>query len=161
MKIQSIYLETTVFNYPFADDAPQYQAATLQLFDEIKAGKFKAYTSDYVVQELERTKDTEKRERMLAFISNYNIIVLPGNEEAKNLANIYVSADIIPQHHDTDALHIAAATVAGLDCVISLNYKHIVKHKTIMETEFINVREGYKRIFIHSPAEVIENDGNK
>jgi len=158
MKIQKIYLETTVFNYPFADDAPQYQAATLLLLDEIKEGKFKAYTSDYVVQELEHTKDAVKREKMLALITDCNITVLPGNEETKDLADLYISAGIIPQHHDTDALHIAAATVAGLDCVISLNYKHIVKHKTIMETEFINIREGYKRIFIHSPAEIIEDD---
>ena len=31
-RIQTIYLETTIFNYPFADDAPQYKADTLRLF---------------------------------------------------------------------------------------------------------------------------------
>jgi hypothetical protein len=40
MKLPKIYLETTMFNFPFADDAPQYQADTLRLFEEIKAGKF-------------------------------------------------------------------------------------------------------------------------
>ena len=38
-----IYLETTIFNFPFADDAPQYKSDTLKLFKEIGAGKFKAY----------------------------------------------------------------------------------------------------------------------
>jgi hypothetical protein len=37
MKKTSIYLETTIFNFPFADDAPQYKADTLKLFEEIKA----------------------------------------------------------------------------------------------------------------------------
>ncbi len=35
MKIPTIYLETTMFNFPFADDAPQYKADTLRLFEEI------------------------------------------------------------------------------------------------------------------------------
>jgi len=52
-KIPSIYLETTIFNFPFADDAPQYRADTLRLFTEIKAGKFKPFTSEYVTRELE------------------------------------------------------------------------------------------------------------
>jgi len=39
MRVPTIYLETTIFNFPFADDAPQYKADTLQLFAEIKAGK--------------------------------------------------------------------------------------------------------------------------
>jgi hypothetical protein len=60
----------------------------------------------------------------------------------------------------TDALHIAAATVTGIDYIVSLNFRHIVKHKTIIETEIINAREGFKRVFIHAPAEVIDHDEN-
>jgi len=56
----------------------------------------------------------------------------------------------------TDALHIAAVTVAGLDFIVSLNFRHIVKRKTIIETEIINAREGFRRVFIHTPAEVID-----
>jgi hypothetical protein len=45
VRIPAIYLETTIFNFPFADDAPQYRALTLRLFEEIKTGKFKPFTS--------------------------------------------------------------------------------------------------------------------
>ncbi len=74
------------------------------------------------------------------------------------MRTLMYSAGIIPVKYATDALHIAAATVAGLDYIVSLNFRHIVKHKTILETEYINTREGYKRVFIHAPAEVTEND---
>ena len=37
MRAPTIYLETTIFNFPFADDAPQYRDDTLPLFAEIKA----------------------------------------------------------------------------------------------------------------------------
>jgi predicted nucleic acid-binding protein len=156
MRIPSIYLETTIFNFPFADDAPQYRADTLRLFEEIKARKFIPFTSEYVKQELEDTKDTEKLKKMIALISDYNVTVLPADTESKRLANVYISAGIIPEKYNTDAIHIAVATLAGLDYIVSLNFKHIVKHKTIIETEIVNAREGFKRVFIHTPAEVID-----
>jgi hypothetical protein len=77
------------------------------------------------------------------------------SDEASRLANIYVQSGIIPARFATDALHIATATINNIDFIVSLNFQHIVKHKTIIETEVINAREGYKRIFIHTPAEVI------
>jgi predicted nucleic acid-binding protein len=157
-RIPSIYLETTIFNFPFADDAPQYQADTKRLFTEIKAGKFKPFTSEYVVQELESTKDIGNAEKMKAMITDYEAIVIPASDEILQLANTYVTTGVIPKRFITDALHIAAATVAGLDYIVSLNFRHIVKHKTIFETEVINTREGFKRVFIHTPAEVIDHE---
>ena len=59
-RIPTIYLETTIFNFPFADDAPQYQADTKRLFAEVKSGKFRPFTSEYVTQELESTRDEKK-----------------------------------------------------------------------------------------------------
>jgi predicted nucleic acid-binding protein len=160
MRVPAIYLETTIFNFPFADDAPHYKADTLRLFTEIKGGKFQPFTSEYVTQELENTKDAEKLEQMKALITDHRIAVIPVSEEIKRLADVYVTAGVIPEKYSTDALHIAAATVADIDYIISLNFRHIVKHKTIIETEIINAREGYKRVFIHTPAEVIEHEEN-
>ena len=39
MRIPNIYLETTIFNFYFADDAPELRQDTLKLFQEIKEGK--------------------------------------------------------------------------------------------------------------------------
>ena len=160
MRVPAIYLETTIFNFPFADDAPHYKADTLRLFAEIKAGKFRPFTSEYVPRELEITKDTEKLAKMQALISDYGVTMIPAGPEIERLADVYVSTGIIPAKYATDALHIAAATVADLDYIISLNFRHIVKHKTIIETELINAREGYRRVFIHTPAEVIDHEEN-
>ena len=89
MRVPSIYLETTIFNFPFADDAPQYKADTLRLFAEIKAGKFKPFTSEYVTQELEAATDSHREDR-LRLIKEYNVEIIPASDEAKNLAvNIY------------------------------------------------------------------------
>jgi hypothetical protein len=158
MKVPTSYLETTIFNFPFADDAPNFKADTLKLFSEIKVGKFKPFTSEYVTRELDITKDKEKLAKMEALIKDYDITIIPANPQIEQLADVYITAGVIPVKHATDALHIAAATVANLDFIVSLNFKHIVKRKTIIETELINAREGFKRIFIHSPMEVIDHD---
>ncbi|MDR0448288.1 MAG: hypothetical protein LBH07_06430 [Treponema sp.] len=159
-RIPTIYLETTIFNFPFVDDAPQYQAEARQLFAEIKTEKFRPFTSEYVLDELEETKDAEKLKEMKALIADNAVEVLPGNDETMRLADLYVAEGVVPEKYSTDAVHIAAATVAGLDFIISLNFRHIVKHKTIIQTEIINAREGFKRVFIHTPAEVIDHEEN-
>jgi hypothetical protein len=159
MRVPTVYLETTMFNFPFVDDAPQYKADTLRLFEEIKVGKFQPFTSEYVTLELEAATDALRGER-LRLIKDYGITEIPACDEAERLADAYLSMGIIPEKYITDALHIAVATIAGLDCIVSLNFRHIVKHKTILETEYINAREGYKRVFIHTPAEVIDHDEN-
>jgi len=159
MRVPTIYLETTIFNFPFADDAPQYQADTKRLFMEIKAGKFRPLTSEYVTQELESATDPRREDR-LRLINEYDIEVIPASDETERLAKLYIKEGVIPEKYLTDALHIAAVTVAGLDFIVSLNFRHIVKRKTIIETEIINAREGFRRVFIHTPAEVIDNDEN-
>jgi hypothetical protein len=157
MRIPKVYLETSVFNFVFADDAPDKRRDTLKLFEEIREGKYVPYTSEYVTDELNAAPE-EKRLKMLRLIADYNIILIGTSDEAVRLADTYVSEGIIPQKYTADALHIAIATIMDMDFIVSLNFKHIVKRKTILLTEVINAREGYKRIGIFSPAEVIENE---
>jgi predicted nucleic acid-binding protein len=157
VQIPQIYIETSIFNFVFTDDAPDKRQNTLKLFAEIKEGKYEPYTSVYVIQELEQAFEP-KREKMLALLGEYNIKVLDANAEAERLADIYVAEGIIPAKYSTDGLHIAMAAIEDLDFIVSLNFKHIVKRKTIEITEIVNYREGYKKIGIYSPAEVIEND---
>ena len=156
MRIPKIYVETSVFNFVFADDAPEKRQDTLVLFDEIRQGRYVPYISDTVIRELDRATEP-KRTKMLSLIGKYGFTVLPVAPEASLLARRYVAEGVIPQKYATDSIHIAAASVHDLDFIVSFNFKHIVKRKTITMTEAINLREGYKRIGIFSPTEVIEN----
>ena len=156
MRILKIYLETTMFNYYF-DVERDAHADTVKLFNEIKAGKYNAFTSIYVIQELENAPE-EKRTKMISIIKEYDIKILDISSEAEKLADIYVSEGIIPKKYQTDGIHIAIATVHDLDMILSLNFRHIVKKKTIEMTELVNVREGYRKVQIYTPMEVVENE---
>lgn len=157
LRVPKIYLETSVFNFYFADDAPDKREDTLRLFDEIQQGKYEPYTSDFVIQELQKASEP-KQGMMVNLIEKYDITVLSDDEETQHLADIYVTEGIIPQKYAADAQHIASTTVNNLDYIVSYNFKHIVKVKTITMTEIVNLREHYKRIGIYSPTEVIEYD---
>ncbi len=94
---------------------------------------------------------------MFSLLERYAVTILPADDEAQKLAEKYVSEGIVPEKYLTDALHIAIASVNDLDCIVSYNFKHIVKRKTVTMTEAVNLKEGYKRIGIFSPTEVIDN----
>ena len=66
MRKPKIYIETTVFNHYFDTDREAH-AATIALFGEIKAGKYDAYTSVYVTDELVMASEP-KRSKMLSLI---------------------------------------------------------------------------------------------
>jgi hypothetical protein len=157
MKIPKIYLETSVFNFVFYDKEPEKQADTIKLFKEINEWKFQPFTSEYVTGEI-NDAPVEKSERMLNLIDDHNVHVLKKTQEITRLGEIYVSEGIIPVKYKTDALHIAAATINELDIIVSWNFEHIVKRKTIIMTESVNLRYGYKRIEIYHPSAVIENE---
>ena len=95
---------------------------------------------------------------MMALISEYDIAVLTSNEEAARLAGLYVAGGIIPAKYQTDALYIAIASVNELDMIISMNFQHIVKRKTKLQTANTNALNGYRAIEILSPMEVIEDE---
>jgi len=156
MRVPRIYLETTMFNYYFEKERDAYPY-TVKLFEEIKVGKYQAFTSIYVLREIQEAP-LEKRNEMLALIDKYNITTLGLSSEAEELANIYVHEGIIPVKYVTDGVHIAIATVNDLDIILSLNFRHIVKKKTIEMTEVVNVRDGYHKIKIYTPMEIVDND---
>ena len=66
MKAPRVYLETTLFNYYFDEDRDAH-SDTVRLFENIAAGKYKAYTSLYVIEEL-KNAPSEKAKKMIALM---------------------------------------------------------------------------------------------
>lgn len=151
-----LYLETTIFNYYFDTDRDGHADVVL-LFEEIRAGRHEAYTSEYTAAELDDAPEP-KRSKMLALIVQYGITVFPITDEIDRLADLYVSQNIIPSRFWDDSAHIAAATVNGLDCIVSYNFQHINRLKTKVRTEDVNHKEGYRAVTICIAKEVLDDD---
>ena len=82
------------------------------------------------------------------------------NDDVRDLAKEYLNCRILGEASLSDALHVAAATVAGADLIISWNFKHIVNFNRICGFNSINIRLGYRAMTILSPMEVCYADEN-
>lgn len=80
------------------------------------------------------------------------------SDEILNLRDAYLAAGILSQNSEADAEHIASASVADVDFVVSWNFKHIVHFEKITGYQAVNLLKGYKEIRIYSPKEVVENE---
>ncbi|MFP3042774.1 hypothetical protein LQZ19_13235 [Treponema primitia] len=158
MRIPRVYLETTIFNFPYVDDSPQYRQDTLDFFHAINTGRFKPYTSAYTLLEIDDTPEKEKRYRMKQLIPEYGIAMLEKNWEAESLADIYLAENVISLRFRTDAIHIAMTAIYGLNFIVSLNFQHIVRPWTIEKVAIINAREGYREIGIYKPREALDEN---
>lgn len=133
---------------------------TIDFFENyVRQGVYEIFISPVVIDEINKTREDEKKQLLLNVISDYKINVLNISEkedEIENLAYIYIEHKIIPERKIEDALHIAICTVMNIDILLSWNYKHLAninKESKIIST---NITEGYSRTLrIITPIEVI------
>jgi hypothetical protein len=147
-----VYIETTMFNR-HVEEGRDYCRETRLMFGKITSGEIQPFTSVYVVEELDKSP-APKREQMLELIPHYKMIVLGKIETADTLADMYLEAGIIPKRNRLDAVHIALATIHAMDCIVSLNFRHINKITTKLAVESINRLNGYETPVICTPMEV-------
>jgi hypothetical protein len=78
--------------------------------------------------------------------------------EAEALAEAYLAAGVLAAKMRADAQHIAMASVARVDVLVSWNFKHIVNLQRIRGYNSVNLRQGYPMIEIRTPREVMSDE---
>ena len=160
MRTLKIYLDTSVVNFLFADDAPEKKEATVDFFDNyVSPGIYDACISPVVLDEINRTRDRSKRHSLLDAVSTYGLESLSTEEnsqETQRLAARYIQEGAVPADKIEDALHVAIATVHEMDVLLSWNYKHLANVNKEARILAINLTEGYsKPLRMVTPFEVI------
>ena len=124
----TIYLDTSVINFLFADDSPEKKEITVDFFDNfVKLGVYDTFITEYVIAEINQTTDNEERLRLLKIVEDYPIEILPVDkvEEIGLLAQNYLDNGIMPPKKLFDALHVAFCVVSKIDYLVSWNFKHL------------------------------------
>jgi predicted nucleic acid-binding protein len=150
MKKLKIYLDTSVYSALYDKRDLNRQMQTEDFWNNIK--DYDLYFSDINIEEINGVADEELRSKLKRLLKSGNKIEL--SSEVEELKKIYISEEIIPERYENDATHIALTTVHSLDILISWNFKHIVKRKTRIAVNLINLKEGYKSIEILAPPEL-------
>ena len=155
MKKIKYYLDTTIFNFVFAEGDTEKKDITLKLFKDLSLMAEGIYISDEVIREISRAPEPRKSQ-LEGLLRETNPLLLEVDIEAEELAERYVKEGIIPERYRSDALHIAVAVINGIEVIVSWNFEHIVKLKTRVMVNGVNRLLGYHEIEICSPEEVIE-----
>ena len=137
-KKMKLYIETSVPNFLFStQDSIERQIVTKNFFKNI-VPQHEGYVSDIYILEAEDASP-EKQKQLKSVISQYNLKVLEKTKEVEELAKKYQEELKLQERYFNDLLHIAIATIHGMDVIVSWNLTHIVKLKTILAVEKVNV----------------------
>lgn len=160
MRKTKLYLDTSVPSFLFADDSPEKREVTVQFWDILKLGLYDIVISDILLREISKC-EMPLSQKLEDKLSEIVLEIVSVNEDVFSLAQKYVDEGIIPQTYRDDALHIALATYNEADALISWNFKHMVKLKTIRGVNGINRMLGLKELEILTPQSWIQEDNNE
>lgn len=144
------YADTSVFGGCFDDEFSEESRALMEM---VRLGNMVLLVSDLLLEEiaqapqevvdLVRTLPADALERIVS------------SDESRRLRDAYLAADVLGPASERDAHHVALATIARVDLIVSWNFKHMVHVDKIRKFNAVNLVHGYGLIDIRSPLEVV------
>jgi len=153
MKRFRVYADTSVYGGCFDEE---FAKESIAFFDAVRSARFKLVVSPTVLAELRRAP--ERVRRVLSDLPEEMLEMVVDAEEVRSLREGYMEAGVLGTQHQGDAEHIAFASVAEVDFVVSWNFRHIVQFEKIAGYQAVNLLHGYREIRIYSPREVVVAD---
>jgi predicted nucleic acid-binding protein len=148
-----VYVDTSVIGGCFD---PEFEKWSNVLFKNFEDKILVPLTSAVVEKEIEFAP-AEVQKKFEDFLKlEPEIIQL--NQEILEIRNAYLTKAILKPKFANDLLHIAIATYANADVLVSWNFKHIVRFDKILLYNSANIELGYRQIQIYSPMEVARNE---
>jgi len=149
MKLLRIYIDTSVLGGCFDAEFAVWSNALIRDF---RANRLIPVLSDVTAAEVADAPPAVRdlHQEMLLLAGR----VLPVTPEVASLVAGYQARKILPAKLAADMTHIALATLAQVDALVSWNFKHIVRLEKIRLFNAVNVELGHQPLSIRSPREV-------
>ncbi|EKO16383.1 MULTISPECIES: hypothetical protein [Leptospira] len=151
-RIQRVYVDTSVYGGYFDKEFSDW---TEKFFEEVDEEKFKIVVSPLVTWEL-RNSPVWVREFYSRYYSESETLRI--TKEVMTLGDAYLLNKVVGESSRRDCIHIACATIAKVDVLISWNFKHIVRLDRIQGYNLVNGKLGYSVLEIRNPMEVLNYD---
>ena len=145
-----VYIDTSVIGGCFDDEFVEESRSLVEIAHE---GRITLVVSDLLARELDDAPPDVRA--VLAQLPTDAVERVYMNEESERLRRAYLDAGVVGEHHANDAHHVALATIARVDAMVSWNFRHIVHLDRIRLFNSVNLREGYPVIEIRSPRELV------
>lgn len=153
---ETVYIETSILGYLTARPSRDLVVAanieiTREWWDK-RRSFFQLYSSQAVVKETSQG-DVEIASQRLEII--HNLALLDLNQSVLDLAEQFLERGSLPAKADVDAVHIAAATVHGMDYLLTWNCKHIANAQIQRKLAEISFDLGYELPILCTPYELL------
>ena len=152
-----LYLETTVPNFLFADDAPEKRRVTEVFFEWLKLSEHKVFSAEIVFEELIEAP-AGKRDKLLRAMSDLEPAILPMTAEAAGLCQLYLDHGILPPRYYNDAIQIALCACHEMDFLVTWNMRHMANIYRQEKINQANLEFGLAPIKIVTPEHLIYED---
>ncbi|MCF4967597.1 type II toxin-antitoxin system VapC family toxin [Nostoc sp. CMAA1605] len=156
---ETVYIETSILGYLTARLTDNLiLAANIKITQDwwnVRRGSFLLYASEIVEDEAARG-DTAIASQRLNLLQSLTFLDL--TEEAMELAQEFLQQSNLPPKAANDALHIALATVYGLDYLLTWNCKHMANAQIQRKLSQISSGLGYDLPIICTPYELMGFD---
>ena len=152
-KTTRIYVDTSVIGGCLDEE---FQTPSTRLFDRCRKGNALLVISDITLAEL-ASAPAEVR-KVVEDVPRTCLELIYQTTESEALAEEYIRQGAVTRKMLADAQHIAVATVAQVDVLVSWNFRHIVNLDRIRAFNAVNLRTGYPLLEIRSPLEVWKDE---
>ena len=157
--MDTVYIETSIVSHATARPSSDIQIAAIQQqarnWWSIERPNFDLVTSQLVINEAAAGDPSAAADRLKLLDG---LPTVPIDDDVRTLARAIVSASIMPPKAAADALHVAAAAVAGIQYLLTLNCKHIANAHELPRVYRLLDQHGYGQLLICTPAEFLGGD---
>lgn len=154
--MDKIYIETSIVSHASAWPSRDVTIAGLQQqardWWANERHKFELVTSQLTLDEAADGDPTAAAER-LKLLTDLPLVDITPHVEA--LAQRLIRAHTMPAKAAADAVHVAAAALAGVNYLLTLNCKHIANAHELPRIYRLLDREGLGQLLICTPAEFL------
>ena len=148
-----VYADTSVLG---GCEDEEFSDPSRRLVEAFEAGELVLVLSELTLRELEHAPSAVRA--VVGRIPEASIEPVALSPEIEELASAYIEEGAIGAGMRADALHIAIATVARVDVLVSWNFKHIVNLTRIHAYNAVNLRRGYPLLEIRTPRELVPDE---
>ena len=134
--------------------AAAWQQTTIQWWEQERP-RYELFTSELVLAEA-RAGDADAAGRRLAALDGLPLLSVA--DEVKELAGRLMADGGIPPHAEADAIHVAVASVHGMDYLLTWNCRHIDNATTKPVIRSICAVAGFTCPEICTPLELLSEE---
>ena len=159
--MDTVYIETSIVSHAAAWPSSDVQIAAIQLqarnWWANERAKFDLVTSQLVIDEASAGDPSAAADRLSLL---EGLPVVPIDDDVRQLAAAILATSIMPAKAAADAIHVAAAALADVDYLLTLNCRHIANARELPRIYRRLDAHGFGQLLICTPAEFLGGGAN-